>query len=74
MTLIIVRRGDRDRFRFLQDTYHSLSSVRVIWDRRVNERRGCEVPVAPDRRCAERRGLPPSTWERMGFIYLEESS
>ena len=72
MALIIVRRGDRERFRFLQDTYHSLSSVRVIWDRRRQERRRQTASVAADRRCGERRATQPSTWERMGFIYLEE--
>jgi len=70
--LIIVRRGDTERFRFLQETYRSRPSVHVMWDRRLGDRRREEQSVPVERRRTDRRSAPPSTWEKMGFIYVEE--
>ncbi len=71
MELIIVRRGDTDRFHFLQEIYRSQPSVRVMWDRRVNDRRQWSTPAVPERRQSERRSTPPRSWTTMGFVFVE---
>ena len=71
MDLVIVRRGETERFRFLQDTYRSRMSAHVIWDRRSGDRRQREEPVTEDRRRGDRRGRPPATWRTMGFVFVE---
>ncbi len=72
MELIIVRRGDTERFHFLQEIYRSQPSVRVIWDRRLVERRRSSSPaVSRDRRTGERRTALPRSWTTMGFVFVE---
>ena len=71
MDLVIVRRGDTERFRFFQNTYHSYPHVRVTWDRRSTERRQRDELVTLDRRHGERRGPSPATWRTMGYVFVE---
>jgi hypothetical protein len=40
----------------------------LVWDRRVAERRGGAGTATPDRRAGERRGIPPPTWDGLGFV------
>ncbi len=72
MELIIVRRGDTERFHFLQEIYRSQPSVHVIWDRRVADRRRAASPVGNERRQSDRRAAPPRSWTTMGFIFVEQ--
>ncbi len=71
MELIIVRRGDIERFHFLQEIYRSQPAVRVMWDRRVAERRQSSWPVDWERRRGERRSSLPRSWTTMGFVFVE---
>ncbi len=71
MELIIVRRGDVDRFHFLQEIYRSQPSVHVMWDRRLADRRQSAAPAMSERRESERRSTPPRSWTTMGFVFVE---
>jgi hypothetical protein len=68
--LIVVRRGATERFRFLEAEFVN-ASVRVVWDRRVGERRQRELP-AEERRQGERRGQPPASWSTLDFVVARE--
>ena len=65
--LVIVRRGATERFRRLQARLAD-EPVRVVWDRREEERRQTARPVAPERRRRERRGPPSATWRSGDFV------
>lgn len=73
MDLVIVRRGNLERFRFLEDTYRSRTSARVIWDRRFDDRRQHDQIVPVDRRRGSRRGPPPASWDTMSFVFVEDA-
>jgi hypothetical protein len=68
--LIVVRRGEADLFRVLQERFGSdPSPASVIWDRRVRDRRVIiRDDVGPERRRNERRAAEPSTWTAHGFL------
>lgn len=68
--LVIVRRGETERFEVLRQELAD-EAVRVVWDRRVGERRG-GVAVPEDRRRSERRGRPPTTWNTLDFTIVPE--
>lgn len=68
--LIIVRRGEIERFRVLA-TSMAGEAVRVMWDRRVGERRARQAPAAPERRRQDRRAPPPPSWETLDFVVAE---
>jgi hypothetical protein len=53
--LCVVHRGHPEVFQLMQEHFRDDSSVQVIWDRRVRERRQSPVPAEPDRRRGERR-------------------
>jgi hypothetical protein len=65
--LVIVRRGATERFRRLQVRLAD-EPVRVVWDRRGEERRQSLQPVAVERRRRERRGPPSTTWRSGDFV------
>ena len=67
--VMIVRRGEPDRFRVLQQTL-AAEPVQLIWDRRLRDRRRARGSAAPDRRRKERRRLTPSTWTTLGFVFV----
>jgi len=68
--LVIVRRGETERYELLQQELAE-ETVRVVWDRRVGERRrGTTIP--DDRRRSERRGKPPATWSTLDFTIVRE--
>ena len=68
--LVIVRRGETERFNLLEQELGE-EAVRVVWDRRVGERRrGTTIP--DDRRRGERRGKPPATWSTLDFTIVRE--
>ena len=68
--LVIVRRGATERFELLEQELAE-EAVRVVWDRRVGERRrGTTIP--DDRRRNERRGTPSGTWSTLDFTIVRE--
>jgi hypothetical protein len=68
--LIVVRRGEADLFRVLQERSGAdPTPAPVIWDRRVRDRRVIiRDDVSPERRRCERRAPEPSTWTSHGFL------
>lgn len=72
--LMIVRRGQTDRFRSLQETFgREPIAATVVWDRRESDRRGNVQSVADDRRRRDRRGPLPSTWNALDFLVVKPS-
>jgi hypothetical protein len=65
--LMVVQRGDLDRFRFLSTTFRD-RPVEVVWDRRVGDRRRSADASAVDRRAGDRRNTPPASWDNLGFL------
>jgi hypothetical protein len=66
--LMVVQRGDQDRFRFLNSTFGD-REVDVVWDRRVSDRRRSDDGDAPlNRRSSDRRQAPPTSWNNLGFL------
>lgn len=67
--LIVVRRGETDLFRVLQERFaFGAAPAQVIWDRRVRDRRVIIREDVIERRGADRRGSAPSTWTSHGFV------
>jgi hypothetical protein len=69
--LVIVRRGEPDRFQALETIFETDPEVTVCWDRRQAWRRlGRQPPPdAPDRRrTRDRRRPPPVTWTALDFV------
>jgi hypothetical protein len=70
--LLVVRRGETGLFRALQEGLDRWpEGTRVIWDRRVRDRRVIIRPVTLERRRAPRRAEPDSMWHTHGFIVVE---
>jgi hypothetical protein len=69
---IVVRRGALRRFDKLKTKTDELPVV-VLWDRRVDDRRGdkADKPSKPKRGYAERRREPPFTWDLADFVVVE---
>jgi hypothetical protein len=71
---IIVRRGALRRFDALKKRTTELP-VRVVWDRRLEERRHLSLPSAETRRRAERRQQePPFTWTVADFVVVDATA
>lgn len=70
--LIVVRRGETGIFQALQESLDRWpEGTRVIWDRRVRDRRATLRPVTLERRRTQRRSEPDSMWYAHGFIVVE---
>jgi hypothetical protein len=67
--LVIVRRGQADRFTILAETF-ARNPVQVIWDRRTEERRGVTHPSPQERRRRVRRGPPPESWSVLDYLVV----
>jgi hypothetical protein len=65
--LMVVHRGEHDRFRVLTSTFRD-RPVEVMWDRRMADRRRAADGVSVDRRSSDRRQSPPSSWNNLGFL------
>jgi hypothetical protein len=65
--LMVVQRGDHERFRLLSSTFGD-RPVEVMWDRRVSDRRKPGDGPSVDRRSADRRHSPPTSWKNLGFL------
>jgi hypothetical protein len=69
--LIVVRRGETGVFQALQESLDRWPGVaRVIWDRRVRDRRVAIQSVMIDRRRTQRRTEPDAMWYSHGFIVV----
>jgi hypothetical protein len=68
--LAVVRRGNTRVFAFLQEQFRDEDAIEVIWDRRVEGRRGARRPAMPERRGRERRRQAPTTWDTLGFVLV----
>jgi hypothetical protein len=70
--LIVVRRGETGIFQALQESLDRWpEGTRVVWDRRIRDRRAALRPVTLERRRAQRRSEPDSMWHTHGFIVVE---
>lgn len=70
MPLAIVQRGRFATFTLLARTFEGRPDARVVWDRRVYDRRRTASPVAEDGRLRDRRRDPTTTWEHQHLHYL----
>ena len=67
--LMIVRRGQTERYRSLQDTFGTAPvNATVIWDRREQHRRQHGTSADDERRRRDRRAPLPSTWASLDFV------
>jgi hypothetical protein len=64
--LLIVRRGAFRRFETLQRKTSHLD-VKVIWDRRLRNRRDGARAIQDDQRSSDRRSNSPSSWQLADF-------
>jgi hypothetical protein len=74
--LVIVRRGAAELYGILELQLEGQAHVRMIWDRRLEERRVRGAPVNPmsvDRRGGDRRRPPPVSWG-LGVVFVPEGS
>jgi hypothetical protein len=71
--IIVVRRGETQLFRSLLERFsRGPYAARVIWDRRMRDRRVIiRDDVEPNRRQTDRRAEPPPSWETHGFIVTQ---
>ncbi len=66
--LFVVRHGETELFRTLQERLEAPGAVHVTWDRRGGDRRTRHEGLGPERRRADRRRALPRTWATMGVI------
>lgn len=67
--LVIVRRDKLATYGLLAQAFADEPNVRLIWDRRVRERRRNSASSDPtDRRRRDRRGAPPTTWSSNDYL------
>jgi hypothetical protein len=70
--LMVVQRGDQDRFHHLSTTFRD-RPVEIVWDRRVGERRHAGDGARSDRRAGDRRNTPPTSWVNLGFLVAKRA-
>lgn len=69
--LVIVRRNEFGTFAAMAEAFADEPNVRLIWDRRVRERRWETEPSTPeDRRRGDRRRDPAMTWGNHSYLLL----
>ena len=74
--IVIVRRGHFATFELLSRTFAEDSSVQIIWDRRMGERRqAARGPGDGERRAnSDRRRLPPSQWGQLNYLVAGDAA
>jgi hypothetical protein len=74
--LVVVRRGHFATFELLTRTFSDDPGVRIIWDRRMGERRQSAGGRgdAERRRGSDRRRVPPSQWGQLNYMFAPEAS
>lgn len=70
--LLVVRRECEEKLAFLQSAFAHRPGVRVIADRRLRDRRASQQMVPVDRRRADRRQLPPPSWDVADYVLVAE--
>lgn len=70
MQLAIVQRGKFATFELLTRTLADDPGTRVIWDRRLRDRRKTTAAPDVDRRRSERRGDPSVSWDDCQYVIL----
>jgi transcriptional regulator of acetoin/glycerol metabolism len=69
--LVIVRRNQFATFAMLAHAFAEEPKVRLVWDRRTGDRRQTGAAAADgERRRADRRGDPASTWRGNDYLLL----
>ncbi len=69
--IVIVRRGETETFRTLDERLGKPGLARVVWDRRRRERRSTSRPPGAERRRRDRRAPTPVTWEGLGYLVVQ---
>jgi transcriptional regulator with AAA-type ATPase domain len=71
MQLVIVRRSQFAAFGLLSQAFADEANVRLIWDRRVQDRRGQTAsPGIGERRSRDRRRDPSSSWGDRNYLVI----
>ena len=66
---LIVRRGLSPDYYFFAEIFAEQNSLEVVLDRRVDdERRRRSGEVSAERRCNDRRGALPATWDEGDIV------
>ena len=72
--LVIVRRSQFGTFALLAQAFADEPNVRLVWDRRVGERRReSDAPADVNRRRSDRRADPSLTWGTNDYLLLKMS-
>jgi len=69
--VVVVRGGETETFRTLDERLGRPGLARVTWDRRRQERRSTARLTEPDRRRRERRAPMPVTWQGLGYLLVQ---
>jgi hypothetical protein len=73
--LVIVRRGHFATFELLTRTFADDPTVLIIWDRRMGDRRRTASAAASgERRCSDRRRMPPMQWGQLNYMIAGEAT
>ena len=68
--LLVVRRGRDSTFCLLERHFGSDPSVRIIWDRRRQERRRSSETIGTERRRTDRRTQAPMVWPPTNYVVV----
>jgi len=68
--LVIVRRNEFATFARLAQTFANEPNVRLVWDRRIRDRRQSAVPATGERRRRDRRANSTTTWGPDDYLLL----
>src|SRR5947207_2314830 len=68
--LVIVRRNEFATFARLAQTFANEPNVRLVWDRRIRDRRQSSEAPAGERRRRDRRANPTTTWGPDDYLLL----
>src|SRR6202171_2485111 len=73
MQLVIVRRSQFAAFGLLSQAFAGEAAVRLIWDRRVENRRGqTSSPGVRERRSRDRRRDPSGSWGDLDYMVITQ--
>jgi hypothetical protein len=70
MAVVIVRRGEFSTFALLSQAFADDAAVRLVWDRRVDNRLQTVACGGADTRQPDRRRPPPTSWEYQHFMLV----
>jgi hypothetical protein len=70
MAVVIVRRGEFSTFALLSRAFADDAAVRLVWDRRVDDRREIVACGVADTRQPDRRRPPLTSWGHQHFMLV----